>query len=171
MSATITRIAPWTYPYDEAELDRAAREWGCNCGPGALAAILGLKPDQVRDHVPYFDARRYTNPSMMKAALDSLNVVIRPASNAVRLTTYGLCRIQWEGPWCDPGVPPMVAYRKTHWIGALDDCGEQLVFDVNGGWDTLAQWERETVPELTALYKGASGGWHATHRWELDLSV
>lgn len=63
----------------------------------------------------------------------------------------------------------MAAYRKSHWIGAIILEGVNFVFDVNCGWSSLSEWESETVPELCALYKGASGGWHPTHRWELLL--
>jgi hypothetical protein len=160
-------VKVWDYPYDADEANRASREWGCNCGPAALATMLNLKPDDVRPHIPHFDERHYTNPTMMKAALSSLSVPWTRFCPRDPLTNYGLVRIQWEGPWCNPGVPPVAAYRKSHWIGATILEGSTFVFDVNCGWSSLRTWEKETVPELVALYKDANGGWHPTHRWEL----
>lgn len=50
---------------------RAWREWGCNCGPTALAAILGLTLDEVRPHLGDFEQKHYTNPRLMAQALRS----------------------------------------------------------------------------------------------------
>jgi len=155
-------------PYSQVELAEASAAWGCNCGPGALAAMLGLKPNDVRAHIPGFDAKRYVNPTMMKAALKSLGVPFVGSANP-ELCDYGLCRIQWAGPWTCPGVPVRVAYRKTHWIGAMLCSNLPWVFDINSGWQMLAKWALETVPRLTALYPGATGEWWPTHRWELLL--
>ena len=112
------RIKPYEYPFTAAEANDAFKRWGCNCGPTALAAMLGLKPDDVREHIPNFDQRRYTNPSMMQAALRSLGVGYREVDDGperaaietlrpyiARFPEYGVMRIQWEGPWLSPGVP------------------------------------------------------------------
>lgn len=37
-----------TYPFTEDEMYAAAREWGCNCGPSALAFALQVPLDRVR---------------------------------------------------------------------------------------------------------------------------
>ena len=183
------RLVRPTYSFTEEEARRASDEWGFNCGPAALAAMLDLKPDDVRSAIPDFDAKRYTNPTMMAAALRSLGVShhdcastetwaiagqligrsLRPGTES--FPQYGLARIQWEGRWTEPGVPIVARYRKTHWIGTMvvwrgKDRFLRL-FDVNGGWMSFEKWEDEIVPALTALYKGASGKWHVTHRWQL----
>jgi hypothetical protein len=146
-----------------------------NCGPAALAAMLGVKPLDVLPHIPNFRERHYTSPSMMAAALRSLGVRWTEQAAPTRglAGEYALLRIQWEGPWTKPGANPKWAYRQTHWIGVAcfrrrvpgDDA---CVFDVNQGWSDVGYWERETVPKLIALYPRASGGWHVTHRWELN---
>lgn len=157
---------PW-YPYTQEELEGANKQWGCNCGPGALATMTGLKPENVLPHIPRFQERRYTNPTMMAHAIRSLGLRIKFARMQTHLTEYGLCRIQWHGPWTRPGVPAAAAYRKTHWIGAMIIEDIQWVFDINCGWVEALEWEQETVPGLVKMHPGADGKWSATHRWEL----
>lgn len=87
---------------------------------------------------------------------------------------WGLCRIQLEGPWTQPGVPIRARYRQTHWVGAATKtAGDVGVFDVNAlangsGWCALADWTSVIVPHLTADIKRASGGWHITHAIEVE---
>jgi hypothetical protein len=87
---------------------------------------------------------------------------------------YGLVRIQWEGPWTQPGVPIRARYRFTHWVGAATRSpGDVGVWDVNAlangtGWGSLANWSSIPVPCLTADVKRASGGWHITHAIEVE---
>ena len=153
--------------FTAADADAAYDEWGCNCGPGALAAIAGLTLDDVRPHMNGFDGKGYTNPTMMFEALSSVGVgwmKIQPV-----WPDYGLCRLQWEGPWTEPGVPMRVRYRYTHWVGVrARSPGDVGIFDINcinngSGWCALADWERVIVPAITAQYKRASGKWHITH--------
>jgi hypothetical protein len=168
------------YPYTAVEFADASKRWGCNCGPAALATMLGLKPDDVLPHVPRFAERQYTNPTMMAAALKSLGVAWHERDDSDcggrTLTKYGLCRIQFEGPWTAPGANPKWAYRQTHWIGSAElltnSIGEHMhcwVFDINAGWQPVEDWERDTLPKIVATYPRANGGWSCTHRWELDL--
>jgi hypothetical protein len=159
------------------DMIRASDEWGANCGPGALAAILGLTLDDVRPAFAAlgFEAKRYTNPSMMFGALNALKVDWRKHS-LPRWPTYGLARIQWEGPWTAPGVPMRVRYRHTHWVGSLwrGDVDENVgVFDINAlangsGWSSLKDWRSILVPWLLEeLEPKASGSWHITHAIEV----
>jgi len=168
------RLKAPLYPYDEKEARLAWEQWGCNCGPSALATMLGLKLDDVHHHIPYFDERRYTSPTMMKDALVSLGVKFTPKvtlPGSKLFTIYGLCRIQWEGPWTKPGVNPKWAYRQTHWVGAMlwEAWNETYIFDVNSGWSDAKNWASETVPLLTKETPRATGDWFVTHRWELHL--
>lgn len=171
--------------FSEKDIYAATQKWGCNCGPAALAAMTNLTPDQVLPHLPDFEERRYTNPSMMQAALRSMGICYREMDDApdrkllspsMAFPEYGLVRIQWHGPWLGDGVPPAAAYRYTHWIGTMllkklpenvqpFDC----VYDINGGWHTRPEWEGVTAPDLARTYSRATAGWHPTHRWELDL--
>lgn len=181
----IHRVKPFEYSFTCEEANDANDRWGANCGPGALAAMLGVKLDDVRAHLPKFDDRHYTNPTMMQAALRSLGVSYHDVDDGddrvavehghapfLRFPDYGIMRIQWEGPWMNPGVPVAARYKYTHWIGVIQ--GDQKVpgvwfFDINGGWFDPAKWAIEVVKPITSEIKRATGIWHPTHRWELDL--
>ncbi len=154
---------------DDAE--RAWEAWGCNCGPTALAVMAGLALDDVRLHLQGFDAKRYTNPTMMFDALKSIGLPFHKIG--ARWPRYGLVRIQWEGPWTEPGVPVRARYRYTHWVAGWDaDERGYGVFDVNcmnngNGWVARPEWERVIVRAITEQYKRATGRWHVTHGIEV----
>ena len=170
-----------------ADLEAASDTWGCNCGPAALAAILGLTLEEVR---PRFgpDWPGYTNPTAMFAALQRQAVrwtELRPGLSGAPLPwpRFGLARIQWEGPWTRPGVPIAARYRHTHWVGAgplFHASGSSAIpsktciWDVNqlvgpcDGWAPLAWWTLRTAPQLTADIPRASGGWSITHAIEVQ---
>lgn len=169
--------------FTEEDSNRAYDEWGCNCGPTAFAAILGLTLDEVR---PIFGAagfveKRYTNPTMM---LDVLRASGREWKSNPCIDsfdpwpTWGLVRIQWEGPWTQPGVPIRARYRHTHWVGAARRSVDESmnsdvgVYDCNAmangtGWVSLADWSRIVAPFITESIKRANGKWHVTHAIEV----
>jgi hypothetical protein len=162
-----------------ADADRAHSEWGCNCGPAALAAIVGLTLDEVRPHMGDFEQKGYTNPTMMLHALESVGAQFRSRGLAdnVKLLDwprYGLARIQWEGPWTNPGVPIRARYRQTHWVGAAHRNGDIGVFDINcinngTGWVALGEWRDIVVPYiLKGCVPRANGKWHITHAIEVE---
>jgi hypothetical protein len=166
---------------DDAQ--RAADEWGCNCGPGALAAVTGLTLEAVRPHLVGFDEKRYTNPKMMAAALRSLKIPFQRVYECLGARNpeewklprfFGLVRIQFAGPWTRPGVPVRARYRHTHWIGFW--CGPAMsswkAFDVNaiatGGWLDWDAWRFDLVPWLLSETEPQSTGvWWPTHSWEI----
>lgn len=159
--------------FSEADANRAWEEWGANCGPGALAAILGLTLDEVRPHMGDFESKRYTNPMLMYACLKSLkaDAHLRPDRE---WPGYGLVRVQWEGPWTEPGVDRRARYRFTHWIGTACVRDDRGIFDINcmnngTGWVSLEDWTSIIVPHLTAQYPRATGAWHITHGIEIRL--
>ena len=155
----------------EIDMNRANSEWGANCGPGALAAIMGMTLDEVRPHMGDFESKRYTNPSLMNAALRSIGRPWRKIG--AEWPTFGLARIQWEGPWTAPGVPMRARYRHTHWVGSWKRPGLFGVFDINAtangsGWCSFDDWRAHIVPWiLKECVPRASGGWHVTHGIEV----
>jgi hypothetical protein len=158
--------------FNAAAADRAHEEWGMNCGPGALAAVMRMTLDEVRPHLSGFEERRYTNPTMMNDALRSIGKPWRKIGAI--WPQHGLVRVQWEGPWTRPGVPMRARYRFTHWIGAAIHAGEIGVFDINlmgngTGWTALANWQQHLVPWLLEnCVPRADGNWHITHAIEVE---
>ena len=159
-------------------------EWGFNCGPGALCAVLDRTPAEIRPHLGDFERKRYTNPSLMAAILQGLRVPFcrtfeqlgRCHRDALRTPIYpkrGLVRIQWDGPWCNPGRPAVARYRHTHWIAVRNmDRPEREAFDVNaiahGGWVPWEEWTSCLVPWLLKRVKPKGNGrWWPTHCWEI----
>ncbi len=166
------KVAPRA-PFSADAARAAFAEWGANCGPGAVAAIMAMTLDEVRPHfvAAGFDGKRYTNPTMMWSILDSIGRPWRRV--APEWPAHGLARIQWEGPWTAQGVPMRARYRHTHWVGHMRGAHSCGVFDINamsaGGWISRDDWSGLLVPWLLAeIEPRASGGWHITHAVEVE---
>lgn len=161
-----SRYRPASVTLEDAQA--AYDAWGANCGPGALAAALDKTLGEVRPHLLGFDAKRYTNPTMMLNALRQLGVRWK---DVPRWPTNGLVRVQWGGPWLRPGVPIAARYRHTHWIATRLTGDELRAFDINGacvGWMPFEEWSGRLVPWLLGQVAPRNDGtWHATHRLEL----
>lgn len=171
--------------FTEADANRASDEWGANCGPGAIAAVCGLSLDELRPHLGEFEAKGYTNPTLMWQVLGNLGVDFKvrthqhnPFAREIDWPAFGLARVQWCGPWTGPKVPARVAYRHTHWVAALRIEGEPepAVFDINAmradGWIRLSMWRDTLVPWLLEQCEPkASGEWFLTHSVEIRRKV
>ena len=140
--------------------------------------------DEVRPHLGDFEAKHYTNPTLMWQILKNTHApvveILRLSPEFEMLRTgrapwpcYGLARVQWEGPWTAPYVPMRVRYRHTHWVGVCDETdSEPNIFDVNcmcvGGWVPLSEWSQSLVPWLLKQCEPkANGRWHLTHTVEI----
>lgn len=166
------------------DVEAANDAWTFNCGPAALCAITGLSPEQLRPFMGDFESRGYTNPTLMRETLTRLGLRFRwgvmAEQSAAQITKaqlprFGLARIQWGGPWCNPGVPMQARYRQTHWVATARSCGSRGVFDVNNntgdnevGWTPFEDWARVVVPAIIATYKRADGMWWVTHSVEVS---
>lgn len=163
-----------TVAFSRDDAQRAAADWGFNCGPGAICAVTGLTPDQLRPHMGDFEKKYYTNPSLMVEVLTRLGLKFRqvyrsdsPMGRAPRVP-IGLVRIQWGGRWTNPGVPVRARYRHTHWIAVHN----QEVFDINaicaGGWMPSDEWRDQLVPWLLReCVPGHNGEFWPTHAIEV----
>lgn len=164
-----------------ADAERANDEWGCNCGPAALAAVTGRTLDEIRPLMGDFERKRYTNPTLMFDSL--MRTGVKFWWNTGMLPAHGLCRVQWEGPWTKPGVPVRARYRHTHWIAMQNPLHSRLldqihrdagIFDINamnsGGWIAYSEWATTLVPWLLKECEPkADGKWHFTHHVEVEL--
>lgn len=170
--------------FTATEAEQAHEMWGCNCGPGAIAAVLGLSLAELRPRLGDFETRRYMNPTLMWETLDRLGASWRSRKNpragrndklCPGWPVYGLARIQWEGPWTQPGVPAAAAYRHTHWVGANTRNPANVgIFDINcmnaGGWVPVKEWTEMLVPWLLEnTVPRANGKWHLTHVVEIEM--
>ena len=175
-----TRRLPLRFSLDDAQ--SASDSWGFNCGPGALCAVLGMTPEEIRPHLGDFESKGYTNPTLMAGILHRLQVPFvrafkftgasKPLHVAVKWPAFGLVRIQWDGPWTASGVPIRARYRHTHWIGYEENDGLGMVFDVNAmrerGWLAFSEWSLQLVPWLlNQVEPKATGDWWPTHCWEI----
>lgn len=168
-----------TYPFTEEQALKANEEWGCNCGPTALAFALQCSLEKARYLLPGFDQKRYTNPSMMRNAVQEAGLKISNVTpprfdhkktlsyDRVFSSTMALVRVQWSGPWTEPGVNPKWCYRFTHWIATWQERGVDLIFDCNGGIRGPESWETEIAPAIARTIPEADGHWYWTHIWRL----
>lgn len=158
------------------DANAAYDQWGCNCGPAAIAAVCGLTLDELRPHLGDFEAKRYTNPTLMWQILKRVAPERWTKVPADAWPRWGLVRIQWGGPWMNAGVPMRARYRHTHWIGCCSaPLASTLIFDVNamcvGGWVTLREWRDQLVPWLLGECEPkADGTWERTHVVEVDVA-
>jgi|SRR6202050_2200754 len=176
------------YPFTENDSADAYNEWGANCGPNALAFALQIPIASVRGMIPGFEEKRYTSPTMMKAALSNLKKkfddIDAPDDLCMFCQNVALVRIQWCGPWTAEGANPKWAYRQTHWIvcwsvasttgigsvlgSRITQTVDRMVFDCNGGIRTFESWQKEIIPALTSGIKRADGQWYPTHVWRIE---
>lgn len=146
------------------DLYEANEAWGANCGPGALAALLGEPVMGLRPLFP----KSWTTPTVMAAALRSKvqryqQEVGMPLAQA---RGHGLAFLQVQGRW--DNAPERVQYRHTHWVAfarvSLKGAGPLLfIYDVNappaGGWLPFLLWDREVMAAICSRKAGASGLW------------
>jgi len=170
-------------PFDEAAIDAANKAWHCTCGPVAIACILGLTLDQVRPLIGS-DYRGWMNPTQVRAALDRAGVRVEeiPRDRLYRpdglkrgaqiyAAAYGLMRLQFAGPWSEPGVPPRVAYRHTHWVASMaGKDGFPVMYDINWGWMETGRYFRN-MDELALETPRSTGKWWPTHIYEVSFPI
>lgn len=164
---------------DTIEADLA---WGANCGPMSLAAVLGLPTvEAARELVQPF--RGFMSPTDMRTAVRAARdrgMCEMIGQGTIGLgdpdpwPQLGLVRIQWLGPWCDPGVNPRAAYRCTHWIGvrtvveppALPGAPVVMVYDATPNrWIPRWAWERW----CPSLWPKRTTGWAPVNRIDVVL--
>lgn len=97
--------------YVPTDIESAWELWRANCGPCAVAAVLGREVAEVRDLFAGWPG--YTNPTMIRTAMQRAGCSVSKGS--IDTVADGLGFVQFEGPWEAGGV--RAAYRHTHWVG------------------------------------------------------
>jgi hypothetical protein len=161
--------------FDRDSAQQAGDEWGFNCGPGALCAVLGKTPSEIRAYMGDFEKKGYTNPTLMASILRNLNAPIKvmfqgkadsKPDNPRDLKLYprfGLVRVQWGGPWTKPGVPIAARYRHTHWVAC------RFPREFGPGKDGVSWGRTPLVPEIFDINAIIVGGWLPWSEWADEL--
>jgi hypothetical protein len=162
--------------FTKEEYYSASDAWGFNCGPGALCAMMGLTPNEIRPNLFEFERKKYTNPKLMKKIIrncgwDYRQIYRGDVPAQIPDVQYGLARIQWIGPWTEPTVPMRKRQRYTHWIGLKS---HKMVFDINAvnsiydGWLSYDGWRESWVPWiLSHCVPNNYGSFWPTHVLEI----
>jgi hypothetical protein len=153
--------------FGQAEVEAAHNEWGCNCGPAALAAVMGLTLDEVRLCLGDFEERGYMNVSMMRSAIAAAGGRINgevdcgPGRDFYPLGRFGLVRIQRGGPWIIDGKPARWAATASHWIASIHGPGGlQFIYDINSGLVPWGEWDRGVAPAIMREIKRCDGSYY-----------
>lgn len=158
--------------------DTAARmahvEWKASCGHFSIAAATGVTLDDIRNAgVPL---KGWMNPTMVGDTLHSLKIphdllliANQPPESFLtseRLQTGAILRVQFEGPWMAPHLPPGARYSRTHYIATdshtvMDPMITPDISITRSNW--LYWMDREGVGQI----KNATA-YHFTHAWILN---
>jgi len=147
--------------FNADDSQRAHADWGANCGPHALAAACGKSLEAIHKVIPQF--RGWMGPTEIEAALKALHITARKTPNLNTKTpcNAGISRIQWHGPWLNPGSKD--AYKHTHWIAGRNyGIYDTLYPEKTGMWIPLAEW-RPLIENHVRLH---FAGWHITHWYQ-----
>ncbi len=152
------------------DIMEANEEWGANCGPCSLAAVIGIDVSKVRKACAGFEGRGYMNQTQMNDAIDNLGLMglatpkVKAPRQGHNFPNYGVALIQWRGKW--DSAPPIAQYPHTHWIGV----NGKMIFDVNQDphWQGFVAWSQATVKRITDTIKDADGRWYLRMGIEID---
>lgn len=162
--------------FAEADIEEAHAEWGCNCGPAALAAACGLSLDEARVLLPEFDRKRFVNITMMREAIAEAGwMIVHDWKRCWAAGERSLIRVQFGGPWIAAEGEAAQKWQvrsacmATHWIAQFRGPGGlAFVFDVNSGLVPWGEWERGVMPRIAAAIPNCDGSYHLTHSWQIE---
>jgi hypothetical protein len=140
--------------YSAEESERANLDWKASCGPHSIAAACGLTLEAVRPALVNY--KGWMSPTQMSQALLFLGRLTQARVVKTLTLCNGINRVQWEGKWLNPGVPPRVAYFHTHWVAHCR------------GWVLCtacapAEWIRED--EWAEFHHSQGRPFHITHHY------
>lgn len=175
--------------YTPPDVIAANDAWGANCGPTALAAVLGCPVMDLREAFAWFPQPAHTTPTRIEQALRHLTLVGRTGgwsrvadTDWPRSPFRGLAMMQWTGPWTDEPEAPWarrVAPIHTHLIGLAEGAITPMVYDVNqgtdeapGAWVPRKTWVTRTTPDLLDWHRKEvdkrARGWTFKAFWKIE---
>lgn len=147
--------------YTEADSKSALKKWKATCGPHSIAAACEKTLEEVRAAMLQagVNYRGWMSPTQVSNTLGALG---QRYQLTTKLRTAALCnginRVQWEGKWLNPGVPPRIAYFHTH-----------LVAHFNGWVLCTCCRDAEWIPAVDwAAFLPAIHPFHITHHWRFN---
>lgn len=164
--------------YVPPDAEEAHKAFGANCGPTALAALLGRPVMAVRPAFPWFPQTPWCSPNQLVEAVHAampgaLVHRVYPRVHAPEdsfaaclpsaFQSHGLATIQIDGPWCQLS-DVRVAYRYTHTVASRMLGGELWIYDINAGpserpgaWAPFVWWAEHVMAALVRDEKRATG--------------
>jgi hypothetical protein len=142
--------------------------WGANCGPSALAALMGLSVADVRPFVEHAHGgvfSGYMHAGHLMTVLESAGYSPHRRNNRIVGAVLwpaqmGLAVLQLDGRWLREGVPFPVRFKYTHTVASAE--GGALIFDANAReWLPFVTWNRQVMSDEVGRQKGATG-WHTS---------
>jgi len=144
-SLSFPDFIPW-------DVEIARLNFGANCGPSSLAAILGKEVCRVMCYFPHFEYSRWTNLTQMRRAFDEAGYSVKV--RRCELPTHGVALIQWLGPWTKRDFFSRWSLIHTHWVAV----SENYVFDhTECKWQTLEEWSGQVAPRFIENIPQAHG--------------
>ncbi len=159
--------------FNPPDVDAEHELWGANCGPTALAALLGKSVASMRrtiETVQGGEFKGFMHAGHLRDALRSEGHDPRRCdyeqSNWLWPRGQGLAVIQFVGPWCFPPAPKAARFRHTHTVATA--ANGAFIYDGNARrWLARADWERLILAELLKDTKRATG-WYVTTVLEVE---
>ncbi len=164
--------------YQPSAVDEQWQEWGANCGPSAIAALVGREVKDVRavvERLANGDKNKrcgrsgwwlghmhagHLSDTLCELGLEPRRTNFKPGEG--RWPKKGLAMIQTEGPWCHPPSKSTARFRYTHTI-AVVDAGPAIGITVYDGnveaWVKEKWWAEKVMKGLVEGEKRATG-WH-----------
>lgn len=151
--------------FEPPDVDEQHELWSANCGPTALAALLGRSVADVRPLVETVQGGRFLGYMHAGHLLSALKYEgLRPSRREVIRKQRewpqgrGLVVIQIDGPWCNEGVNQKAAYRYTHTVASA--FAGKVIYDGNAARWCSREWWEENVMTMLVQDERRATGWY-----------
>jgi hypothetical protein len=157
--------------YCPPDVDEAKKAWGANCGPAALAAVLGRPVMEMAAYFPRFHPGRCASTVQIAEAIAKATddeVAVTPSQRIDMRSGKGFVSRMWpsrgvaclmfHGPWdLQRSRSPDAAkklYKHAHWIGIQQLGMVTMVYDIHSKcWEPVCDWRDETLARVLDDHK------------------